>query len=159
MLNKKTKQSIRYWTYDDIVMLKKGHAQGKKIKDLSCELGRSPTAVSKFLTRSGIKNGETAIVSKKMNVSFRREKKFYAEQSIVCSTFNKRFADINLVFSYLSSKGYRVSQPTQYLPSALNDCVFINNKPYLKTRALLLANRLRAEEGKHPFDVPEIMSC
>jgi hypothetical protein len=43
------------WTIAEFEILRNGFMSGKRIKVIANEIGRSPTAVNKFISRSGLK--------------------------------------------------------------------------------------------------------
>lgn len=145
------------WTLKDFEEVKIGFEKGSRIKEIAIKLGRSETAVNKFLTRSGIRPKlKTYIISQK-------KKNNIMCQSIIRKKTKKEkyFEKYTFVFDevveYIKSKGYCVEknycknifyEESQYL---------VNGRPTSALKFLLLANRLKIEERANIFMLPEIM--
>lgn len=146
------------WTEKEIDILKSGFSQGKLVKTLANELGRSPTAVNKFLSRSGIRTRRWKImkVIKAKPEELKYNKTLSLEQSKShVSNKNNTFIDI---LNYLKNRGYSISRISSENNNHLSDEKYlVNNKPYSDLKMLLLANRLRTEEHKSIFSVSELI--
>lgn len=146
------------WTKKEIDILKSGFSQGKLVKTLANELGRSPTAVNKFLSRSGIRTRRWKIlkVIKAKPEELKYNKTLSLEQSKShVSNKNNTFIDI---LNYLKNRGYSISRISSENNNHLSDEKYlVNNKPYSDLKMLLLANRLRTEEHKSIFSVSELI--
>ena len=146
------------WTEKEIDILKSGFSQGKLVKTLANELGRSPTAVNKFLSRSGIRTRRWKIMNviKAKPEELKYNKTLSLEQSKShVSNKNNTFIDI---LNYLKNRGYSISRISSENNNHLSDEKYlVNNKPYSDLKMLLLANRLRTEEHKSIFSVSELI--
>ena len=146
------------WTEKEIDILKSGFSQGKLVKTLANELGRSPTAVNKFLSLSGIRTRRWKImkVIKAKPEELKYNKTLSLEQSKShVSNKNNTFIDI---LNYLKNRGYSISRISSENNNHLSDEKYlVNNKPYSDLKMLLLANRLRTEEHKSIFSVSELI--
>ena len=154
----KRKMKSKTWTEKEIDILKSGFSQGKLVKTLANELGRSPTAVNKFLSRSGIRTRRWKIMkvikAKPEELKYNKTPSLEQSKSHV-SNKNNTFIDI---LNYLKNRGYSISRISSENNNHLSDEKYlVNNKPYSDLKMLLLANRLRTEEHKSIFSVSELI--
>jgi hypothetical protein len=147
----------KYWTHEEIEILKTGFRAGKRIKILAGELGRSTTAVNKFLSRAGIRN-------KRQTIAEREEKKgkkrvFEVSNATLNKIYHNEFqADFFEVVNYLKMAGYRVTK------NKMQDGIFyqneeyaLNGKPMSRMKILLFANRIRTEKRQPIFSVSSLI--
>ena len=135
------------WTIEEFEAVRDGFLKGKRIKVIADELGRTLSAVNKFLTRSGIRK-KTEIVR-----TCKKKCGFPSKPDVVRYKENKdsRAACFSEVILYLKSKGYLVIKDN-YKNMFYTDAEYrLNNKPISKIKLLLLANRLRTEDKKPIF--------
>ena len=145
------------WTLVDFQKVQEGFQNGRRIKEIAINLGRSESAVNKFLTRSGIRKKQPVCHDgkpKNKNCSIKKalkknnkERKHYQKYTFV---FDK-------VVEYLVAKGYVVKRNIDKNIFYDNADYIVNNKPTSTMKILLLANRLKTEEGAEIFMLPEIM--
>ena len=142
------------WTFEEFSKIQKGFKEGRRIKILAQEIGRSETAVNKFLSRSGIRK-----------ISRRRHKKpklFVNKNHIknhvtqVCSCSNRKsFTD---VLTYLIEKGYTIRKNQSFGRTFYKaEEYLLNEKPASKMKILLCANKLRSEENKEIFGSADVL--
>ena len=142
----------RVWTKEEIDILRAGFNKGKIVKILANEVGRSATAVNKFLSRSGIRTRRWKITNHKSK-SLKRNGSLVLNRSKTLQN-NAKFTDI---LSYLRQKGYSIVR-SDFNPNHFADSKYlVNNKPYSELKMLLLANKIRVEEHKSIFKIPELM--
>ena len=134
----------RKWTQKEIDFLKKEFENGTQIKIIASKIGKSETAVNKFLTRYGIRPRK------------RYNTKCNIKRSIQSNIDNLRWlsvindvVDFTEVIKYLKSKGYKISN----VASDSNIQYLLNYYPVSKIKLLILANKLREEENKTCFKV------
>jgi hypothetical protein len=154
-MNSNTKS--KYWTHKEIEMLKTGFRNGKRIKILACEIGRSVTAVNKFLSRAGIRNKRGSITVHEEKKGKKRvfEISRATLNKIYCNEFQTDFFE---VVRYLKAAGHRITKNKSH------DDVFyhceeytLNGKPTSKMKLLLLANRIRTEKRQPIFSVSSLI--
>ncbi len=148
----------KIWTKKEIDILRSGFSEGKLVKTLANEIGRSPSAVNKFLSRSGIRTRRWKImkVIKAKPEELRYNKTLSLEQPKPCiHNKNNTFIDI---LNYLKNRGYSISKINPgNNPYFSDEKYLVNNKPYSDLKILLLANKLRTEEHKSIFSVSELI--
>ena len=142
------------WTSEEISLIRTGFLAGKLVKTIANEVGRTPTAVNKFLSRSGIRTRRWTIDRTKTKISSidiavnMKQQKRQLETNEVVSKFQE-------VVGYLKANGYTVSKNEQ--SSFTPMCHYtLNNVPTSNVKLLLLANRLRCENHQPVFAVPEL---
>ena len=157
------------WTPEEIALIKSGFLEGKLVKVIALEVGRSPTAVNKFLSRSGIRTRRWSIqksahleqLSPKNNRSLKgRENLIKQQNSIKVGETDDVYSgevttDFQEVLEYLRSNGYSISKNSKKMFAPTDDYV-VNDKPISDVRLLILANRLRCEKHQPVFSVSEI---
>ncbi|MDR2666574.1 MAG: hypothetical protein LBB34_00435 [Holosporales bacterium] len=147
----------RYWTHKEIEMLKTGFKDGKRIKILACELGRSVTAVNKFLSRAGIRNKRGSITVH----TGKKEKKrvFEVSRATLNRIYHDEFqTDFFEVVRYLKAAGYKITKNESQCGVFYNDEEYtLNGKPTSKMKLLLLANRIRTEKRQPIFSVSSVI--
>jgi hypothetical protein len=152
------------WTDEEITLLKYKFAAGKRIKTIAEEIGRSETAVNKFLSRTGIRaRKKSRDMFAELTSSQKRQNR--SEISMGSDATNQMYPDevqagINDVVSYLKSKGYRISRfhtrDRLRRNRTYGDYVY-DGHPISGIRLLLFANRLRTEEKLPIFTVASLM--
>lgn len=149
--SKKVK-SRKLWTDKEIDILKTEFANKTKLKLIALKLGRTTTAINKFLSRSGIRpqKARTYIIHTTPKFTTHR---IVIEPSLI-ATF-RNFVDFSKIISYLISKNYKISQLKitslkMFCPKAE---YLLDGKPVSKLQLVILANKLRAEENKNLFRV------
>lgn len=145
----------RNWTKQEIDILRSGFYEGKLLKTLANEIGRSQSAVNKFLSRSGIRTRRWKIIKAKPG-ELKYNKTLSLEQP-KRQIINKDNTFIDIL-NYLKNKGYSISkinpENSHFFPE---EKYLVNNRPYTDMKILLLANRLRTEEHKNIFSVSELI--
>ena len=68
------------WTPEEVDIIKSGFLAGKLVKTIANEIGRTPTAVNKFLSRSGIRTRRWSIPKRERTIA--RAKNFEASKQI-----------------------------------------------------------------------------
>jgi hypothetical protein len=143
------------WTSKEIEKVKTDFTNGKKIKVIASELGRSLTAVNKFISRYGLRKGKK-YREKRSNANDRHK------IPVTRQTFQETFCykpieydDFGDVISYLRANGYNIIKvKSLFTPS----CGYmLDGKPVSKANILLVANKLKTEEWKPIFKVADIM--
>jgi hypothetical protein len=151
--NSKTQQ----WTEEEIAILKLGFTEGKRTKIIAGEIGRSETAVNKFLNRAGMRRKQPRQLIK--TPSLKKPKILKTNNNANKKTHIAEVpADIGDVIKYVKSKGHKV-----LMISIKNRCYaddekyLLNNKPTSAMKLLLLANRLRVEARLPIFSVASLI--
>ena len=142
------------WTSEEINLIRTGFLAGKLVKTIASEVGRTPTAVNKFLSRSGIRTRRwtidrtrTRISSIDVAVNMQHPKEQIRTSEVVT-----KFQE---VVGFLKANGYTVSRNEQ--SSFAPMCHYkLNNMPTSNVKMLLIANRLRCENHQPVFAVPEL---
>jgi hypothetical protein len=147
---------MRVWTSDEIEKIRVDFANGKRIKVIASELGRSLTAVNKLLSRAGIRGkGQPR---KGCAVPVKRNRPPSRVLEIFDEYKPKDFSKFVEVILYLKKRGYDIDRT--YSLSMVH-CEkgghLLNGRPVSRTKLLLLANRLRSEEGQPVFKIADIM--
>ena len=164
-LNMKTRLSrIRYkraesWTFGEFEKLKKDFVDGKRIKKMAVELGRTESAVNKFLSRSGIRknNGVKKQCCNRNNKPIKLKSTSSNSVSAKTSTQNEIFVRFEAVLSYLESKHVVITKNTENSKFFRDEDYKLGDRPASKMKLLLLANRLRLEERAPIFIVTDII--
>jgi hypothetical protein len=159
MINNDMKKRNISWKKEEIEKLKNDFQSGKRIKLIAHELGRSTSAVLKFLSRSGL-------TKRNINKTFNNDQKRTIREKVPLQSktllFNKKVNKSNFsdVLRYLKSKGYNICKMPEIIPNLImDDEIFqMNSKIITKTRLVLLANRLRVEEKEKIFEIEEILN-
>lgn len=150
--NKSKKVKYRkLWTDKEIDVLKNEFANKTKLKLIALKLGRTTTAINKFLSRSGIRPHKARIYT--IHTVPKLTQRVVLEPSLV-ATF-KNFVDFSKVVSYLISKNYKISQlKVSTLKIICPRAEYLlDGKPVSKLQLVILANKLRAEENQNLFRV------
>ena len=164
-LNTKTRFSrIRYkradsWTFGEFEKLKKDFVDGKRIKKMAVELGRTESAVNKFLSRSGIRKNN-GVKKQCCNRNIKPVKDKSTTPKIVSekiNTQNEIFVRFEAVLSYLESKHVVITKNTENIRFFKDEDYKLGDRPASKTKLLLLANRLRLEERAPIFIITDII--
>lgn len=151
--------SNRSWTPEEISLIKKGFLAGKLVKTLASEVGRSTTAVNKFLSRAGIRNRRWTIEKSKRRSYKKDDSLFKVSNAILRRTYSSEIpADFGDIVEYLTKMGYVISKNNSEYEKILSGGNYtINNKPISEGKLLLLANRLRIENHQPIFSVPALI--
>jgi hypothetical protein len=143
------------WTTNEIEKVRADFMSGKKIKVIASELGRSLTAVNKFISRSGLRNNKRpreriSVTGDRHQISVNRN----ALQETFC--YNPiKYDDFSDVILYLRENGHNITRVKSLFAS---NCEYmLNGKPASKANVLLTANKLKTEEWKPIFKVADIM--
>ncbi|MDR1391561.1 MAG: hypothetical protein LBI95_04365 [Holosporales bacterium] len=142
------------WTRKEINILKSGFVAGKLVKILALEIGRSTTAVNKFLSRSGIRTRRWSIHKKPLGSS----EIFEVTQRNLAKGYNSEIeVGLEEVVHYLRMRGLRILEnKIDCNLSHENDKYMLKDIPISDVKLLLLANRLRLEKGEPIFSVPSL---
>lgn len=141
------------WTQQEIDILRSGFKEGKLVKTLAIEVGRSETAVNKFLSRSGIRTRRWKIVKP----SQLKDNKILSLDPKRPKIYNKNDSFMDIL-EYLKSKGYIIAKLNPKDSILLPDEKYlVNNKPCSAVKILIMANKLRTEEHKSIFRVSELI--
>lgn len=140
---------LKLWTQEEIEKMKLNFLKGKSIKTMARELGRTPSALNKALSRFGVRHQARKIAPvvdcKKNNglifPSIKRQECVQRPHILWVSLMK--------VIDYLSKSGYAIR-----LCEKGN--VVLNSKKTSHTYLIMLANKLRQEENKPVFMVEEI---
>ena len=157
------------WTPEEIALIKSGFLEGKLVKVIALEVGRSTTAVNKFLSRSGIrtrrwsirKNAHLEHLSSMNNRSSKGREDLVKQQNSMKGgeTDDVYSGEVTTGFQevveYLKSNGYSISKKNKKM-FAPSDDYAVNDKPISDVKLLILANRLRCEKHQPVFLVPEL---
>jgi hypothetical protein len=146
--------TMKLWTPDEIEKIRSDFGSGKKIKVIASELGRSMTAVNKFLSRAGIRQKK-----RKKYVPSRRRMTQDSSCWIPIPPSLPEYSEFNDVVLYLREKGHDVRRLLSSSRATLFEgaTCMIDGRPISKVKLLLLANRLRIEAGEPVFKVVDIM--
>ena len=136
----------RAWTQEEIDVLRTGFNAGKLIKIIAVEVGRSTTAVNKFLSRSGIRTRRWSI--ERVHAPSVK----FAEHKVAACTAIGKTSSLEKVIIYLQQNGYTVSES----PNPTIGGYFLDNKPISSIKLLIIANKLREERCQPPFSAPEL---
>ncbi len=147
-----------YWSTAEIEKLKTNYAAGKRIKIIAHELGRTPSAVNKTITRLGITRRFKKITIRRLTTLQ------YRTNSIQNKTAPAKVDKKNVTFAtitkYLQSKGFNISKyhsPTNFNVFDINEEIFkVGNTPMTKMKVLLFANKIRLEEKQPIFSSKDI---
>jgi hypothetical protein len=151
------------WTDEEIALLRCKFTAGKRIKTIAGEIGRSETAVNKFLSRAGIRRkgtrarfGELPRHNKHrcdpaLRMGYHIVRQMYPDEIQI---------DIDGVVRYLKSKGHKISRVNnrEYQSHGWACGGYVcDGHPISDTKLLLLANRLRTEARQPIFTVNSLM--
>ncbi len=157
---KKSNNLKKKWTKSEVDFLKKEFKNGTKIKLIASKLGKTETAVNKFLTRCGIRPKTKTISRNKYMLSndIKRHVKNSTTYPGWISLLND-FVDFNEVIRYLRGKNYNISSivPEHMKLIYPNSQYMLNGQPVSKSKLLILANKLRENENKNSFKLDCIM--
>ena len=137
------------WLPCDIEKLRKDYENGKRIKVIAFELGRSATAVAKYINRAGFSK-------KSKNRNKACQLNFTRLVNLPDNLPRKpELTSFETVLKYLRDKGHTVYQTHQIIPNLLvdEDVYLFNTKLISKSRLLLTANRMRIEERQPIFEI------
>ena len=157
--NKKSNCIKKKWNQSEIELLKEEFNNGTKIKIIASKLGKTETAVNKFLTRCGIRPKYRIISSNhKCKLNINRIHIGTNTSAKWLSLFNN-VVDFEYIIKYLKSKGYKISNIVTdniklFYP---NSEYILDGRPVSKTKLLILANKLRESENKKAFKLEYIM--
>ncbi len=142
------------WTPKEIDIIKSGFLAGKLVKTIANEIGRTPTAVNKFLSRSGIRTRRWSIP--KRDHTMIRTKNFAASKQMLNAVYtNEVVTDFREVLGFLKSNGYTICRNSKKTFAPMDNYA-INERPISDVKLLILANRLRCEKHQPIFAVPEL---
>jgi transposase-like protein len=149
------KQRSNSWSNEEKILVKLGFLSGKRIKTIASEIGRSETAVNKFLSRSGIRCKRQKTQTKQSK-QLREQKPMQSE--LETPLVDKIQANILFVIDYLKRNGFKISKLSQqpYTPQLLGYDYLCNGKPITEAKLLLFANRLRVENNMPIFCIDSI---
>ena len=148
------------WTQNEINLLKKEFKNGTKIKVIASMLGRTETAVNKFLTRYGIRQKHNRItITHNNNPNKHVKKRVYNATNLRWISLLNDVVDFKEIINYLKSKNHKISNIVSenikmFYP---NSQYMLDGKPASKTKLLILANKLREQEHKKIFKVESII--
>lgn len=151
------------WTSEEIETIKTAFIAGKLVKTIADEVGRSQTAVNKFLSRSGIRKRRWSIEKDIRKQEIRKPLKKPRVFEVSRTTLNKIYTnetqvDFCDVIQFLRNNGYSVMKNNSFQKMFYSDSNYlINNKPVSGTKLLLFANRLRSEMHQPIFSVPDLI--
>ncbi|MDR3031042.1 MAG: hypothetical protein LBU35_01495 [Holosporales bacterium] len=144
------------WTIEEFEKLKKGFLCGKKIKAIATEIGRSETAVNKFLSKSGIRR--LAPKRRKSEPYCYRIKRV---NNIICQPAGKTkkdYASFADIISYIVQNGHTVRKNREFGNMFYkNEEYVLDEKPLTKAKLLIFANKLRVEDNKPIFKVMDFI--
>ena len=148
----------KIWTSEEIEVIKSAFIAGKLVKTIADEVGRSATAVNKFLSRSGIRKRRWSI-EKNMNIPSKKQKIFEVSKNTLNKIYtNELQVDFKDVVTYLRNNGYLIMKNNSAQRIFYSDANYlINNKPLSDIKILLLANRLRTEQRQPIFSVSDLI--
>jgi hypothetical protein len=141
------------WKNNEIEILKNKFLEGKSIKEISKEMGRTPTALNKAVSRFGIRQSRSYKPKSTSRNSI--DNLFTNSDKIIFKSKvreENKWVDINKVVNYLHKKGIFVNKND----IDTKDLYFLDSKPLLASQLVLKANRLRVEENKKIFLVDGI---
>ena len=142
------------WTSKEIDTIKSGFQAGKLIKVIAEEVGRTPTAVNKFLSRAGIRTRRWKI--NKANVAIKKTKDYSANNQTLNAVFtNEIITDFQEIIRYLRQNGYTITPIDKKIFYPFANYA-IDDKPVSDIKLLILANRIRCEKRQPIFAVPEL---
>jgi hypothetical protein len=138
---------VKLWTQEEIEKMKINFLMGKRIKAMARELGRTPSALNKALSRFGIrkqnKKQHHALVMSKASVFTSLERKETLKKSHVL------WVNFVKVIEYLSKSGYMVKLCDSGQP-------ILDHQHTSKSYLVMLANKLRQQENKPAFMVEDV---
>ncbi|GHT88473.1 hypothetical protein FACS1894113_0970 [Alphaproteobacteria bacterium] len=168
--NGSIKERYRYkmpdsWTVEEFEKLKELFSNGKKIRTMAMAIGRSVSAVNKFLSRSGIRKARSEIRKIVGRKKYKLMHKFNATRkdvgvipSIVIKKEANSFSTFSDIIDYIVSKGHTVRKNRHFGSSFYkNEEYILDEKPITKAKLLFFANKLRVEEGKPVFKIMEFI--
>jgi hypothetical protein len=153
----------RHWTESEIYQLRTHFLQGKPIKVIARDLGRTPTALNKAISRFGIRplrsfKHRKSLSSLQISTSFPAKQTRVHEKS--CSiSFNplhkipNQIVDLAQVLQFLKDEGVEVQ-----VISAQGNVFILNYASVNAQQIVLKANQIRTERGLPIFSVPYLVS-
>jgi hypothetical protein len=151
-------QRNKRWTMEEATALKDGFTNGKRLKLLAQEIGRSETAVNKFLSRSGIR-GKCRGTYKRQFWIEDKQKKYELTNEISHKVYkNEIQSDFSDVLEYMRSRGHKISRTLtkQYKFFKISADFIMDGRPISSMKLLMQANKLRVEEKKPIFSIPSV---
>jgi hypothetical protein len=143
---------MRIWTPDEVEKARIYFLDGKRLKTIANELGRSVTAVNKLLSRAGIrpKNSPRRKTKQKLKEIVPIVRKIW-------DPIERNHDDFRDVIFYIRKKGYNLGVNNLFQKIFFENAEYVlNGKPISKIKLLLFANKLRIEEKQPIFNIPEI---
>lgn len=134
------------WEAKEVESLKIGFLKKVPVKVQARELGRSPSAVNKALTRFNIRQSMSLSKSFKQYIPYR----WGMTKQRIPACVNS----MDDVVFYLRRKGFYVEWDSLVIDGLLNFRFFINARPTTPIRLLVLANMIRLEEKQPIFIFP-----
>ena len=108
------------WTPEEVDIIKSGFLAGKLVKTIANEIGRTPTAVNKFLSRAGIRTRRWSIP--KRNRTVIRTKNFAASKQLLNTVYtNEVITDFREVLRFLKSNGYTICENNKKTFAPMNN--------------------------------------
>jgi lambda repressor-like predicted transcriptional regulator len=157
-MNTLSQSRPQQWTSDEIAKLKLKFAEGKRLKAIANEIGRSETAVNKFLTRSGIrkkyKRNSRSYQTCKRKKILKISKNIFRRACDAC----EQQSDTTEVIAYLKAKGYTIfKQSIENSDDKDTHSYVLDGKPASEMKLLLVANRMRVDERLPIFFVQRLI--
>jgi hypothetical protein len=132
------RQKTVRWSYKEIKFIKFGFLSGIPIKILAQQIGRSPSALNKALSRYHIRGNES---TGEYSTSVRKKRPMETS--------------MDFVIQFLNSNGYNVYKRSFHVGVKYVCEYFINQQPVAPARLIVIANGLRLEERRSIFLVRE----
>ncbi len=162
---------VSQWSMEDLAKLEKDYVSGKKLKTIAFELGRSISAINKFITRAGIRKNTVSRIKTRSPINNETKKHNTQEKTldVITNEFkrqvknrmswkkhNKQFS-FKDVIKYLRDNGFAISSYKNSLSREKDniEIFFLNNKAISKSRLLVTANKHRIENNLPIFYIKE----
>lgn len=134
------------WSSQEIETLKYGFLRGTPFKILSQELGRSPSALNKALSRFKIRQKTRRMTTKTF---YRKE---IPEKKLKRNFFNSSVeTSLEHIIFYLQNHGYAICGKTIVWGDKKITRYFFNQRPISPIRLLIIANSIRLDEKQPIF--------
>jgi hypothetical protein len=132
------RQQTQRWSYREIRFIRIGFLSGVPMKVLARQIGRSPSALNKALSRYHIRDKE-------------------ASETYRTPVSKKRpmLTTMDFVVQFLNNNGYNVCRRLYHIGTKFVCEYFINQQPVASTRLIVIANGLRLAERRSIFLVKE----
>ncbi len=146
---------LKLWTSEEIDTMKMGFLSGKSIKLMARELGRTPSALNKALTRFGIrfhrpnKKNKCEVKKLPMASTCKKNNPLAPQRQACIRNSYGLWVTLKRVIDYLCQLGYAVHV-------AETGTALLNNQPVSHSKLLMLANKFRQENRKPIFLVEEV---